>query len=118
MALTVEGSFKCQRLAGSAEISNGHGTPSQKVNIPAGGHRDSGGARTSLPKKLLFEADLWAISLELVIASAEATKMATKTQELGLDVERIIPAHGINANMEALKKGLAVRAKYAAVPSH
>jgi len=44
--------------------------------------------------------------------------MATKIQELGLDVKRIIPAHGINANMEALKKGVAVRAKHAAVPSH
>jgi hypothetical protein len=53
-----------------------------------------------------------------VIASAEATKMATKIQELGLDVERIIPVHGVKANVEALKKGMAVRAKYAAVPSH
>jgi len=53
-----------------------------------------------------------------VIAGADATKVATKIQELGLDVERIIPAHGINANMEALKKGVAVCAKYTAVASH
>lgn len=66
-------------------------------------------------EKLLFEADLWdPISLELVIAGADATKMAHKIQELGLDVERIIPVHGINADMQSLKRGVAVRAKYTA----
>jgi glyoxylase-like metal-dependent hydrolase (beta-lactamase superfamily II) len=68
-------------------------------------------------EKLLFEADLWdPISLELVIAGADTTKLAAKIQHLGLDVQRIIPVHGIDADIEALKRGLAVRAKYAGSP--
>ncbi len=70
-------------------------------------------------EKLLFEADVWdPISLELVIAGADAAKMAAKSQELGLDVERFIPVHGIDADGEALKRGLEVRAKYTTTPSN
>jgi glyoxylase-like metal-dependent hydrolase (beta-lactamase superfamily II) len=64
-------------------------------------------------EKLLFEADVWdPISLELVIAGPDTVNMARKMEELGLQVERIIPVHGIPATMEALKSGLAVRARY------
>lgn len=69
-------------------------------------------------EKLLFEADLWdPISLDLVIAGADAAKMAKKIQQLGLDIHRIIPVHGIDADIEALNKGMAVRAKYTDIPS-
>jgi glyoxylase-like metal-dependent hydrolase (beta-lactamase superfamily II) len=69
-------------------------------------------------EKLLFEADLWdPLSLELPIAGADASKMAETIQKLRLDVERIIPVHGIDATMDSLKKGVAIRAKYAAALS-
>ncbi|HXE91814.1 MAG TPA: MBL fold metallo-hydrolase [Terriglobales bacterium] len=64
-------------------------------------------------EKVLFQADVWdPISLELVIAGPDTVNMARKITELGLKVERIIPVHGIPATIEALKSGLAVRAKY------
>ncbi|MGH9532822.1 MAG: MBL fold metallo-hydrolase [Terriglobales bacterium] len=64
-------------------------------------------------EKLLFQADVWdPISLELVIAGPDTVNLAKRIQELGLQVERIIPVHGLPATMEALKRGLAVRAKY------
>lgn len=64
-------------------------------------------------EKLLFQADVWdPISLELVIAGPDAVNLARRIKELGLQVERIIPVHGIPATMEALEGGLAVRAKY------
>ncbi len=66
------------------------------------------------PKEsLLFQADVWdPISLELVIAGPDAVNLAKKVEELGLRVERIIPVHGVPATMEALNRGVAVRAKY------
>ncbi len=64
-------------------------------------------------ERLLFQADVWdPVSLELVIAGPDTVNMAKKIEELGLQVERIIPVHGIPATMEALQRGLAVRAKY------
>lgn len=64
-------------------------------------------------EKLLFQADVWdPISLELVIAGPDAVKLAGRIKELRLPVERIISVHGVPATMEALERGLAVRAKY------
>lgn len=64
-------------------------------------------------EKLLFEADVWdPISLEQDIAGPDAAAMAKRIQELGLQVDRIIPVHGVPTTMAALNRGLAVRAKY------
>ena len=64
-------------------------------------------------QRVLFEADLWdPLSRDLDIAGSDAVSLAEKVRELGLDVERIIPVHGIPTTMEALRRGLAVRAKY------
>lgn len=64
-------------------------------------------------QKLLFEADLWdPISPELDIAGPDAVNLARRIRELGLQVERIIPVHGIPTTMTALDRALAVRAKY------
>ena len=64
-------------------------------------------------EKLLFEADVWdPISTELAIGGSDTVNMAKKIRALGLDVERIIPVHGVPSTRPALEKGLAVRAKY------
>ncbi len=65
-------------------------------------------------EKLLFEADVWdPSSLELPLGWSDTLHLARKIEELGLQVERIIPVHGIPATMEAMKRGIAIRAKYA-----
>jgi glyoxylase-like metal-dependent hydrolase (beta-lactamase superfamily II) len=64
-------------------------------------------------QKVLFEADVWdPISLELDVAGTDAATLARKMRELGLEVERIIPVHGVPTTMAALERGLSVRAKY------
>lgn len=63
--------------------------------------------------KVLFEADVWdPISRELDIVGPDAVSMAKKIQELGLQVDRIIPVHGIPTTISALNRGLAIRTKY------
>ncbi len=64
-------------------------------------------------EKLLFEADVWdPTSLELPLGWTDTTILARKIEELGLQVDRIIPVHGIPATMEAMRRGVAIRAKY------
>jgi len=69
---------------------------------------------TYFPKaKLLFVADLFdVLTTDLVIVGVDGAAMAKKIDELGLDVERIIPVHGVPATMDDLRRGLAIRAKY------
>lgn len=64
-------------------------------------------------QKVLFVADLWDIvSTDLVIAGSDAVTLAQRIRERGLQVERIIPVHGVPGTMEMLNNGLAIRAKY------
>jgi glyoxylase-like metal-dependent hydrolase (beta-lactamase superfamily II) len=64
-------------------------------------------------EKLLFVADLFdVLTTKLPIAGVDGVAMAQKIDELGLDVERIIPVHGVPATMDDLRRGLAIRAKY------
>lgn len=65
-------------------------------------------------QKVLFEADVWdVISDDQHIAGSDAETMARRIRDLGLDVERIIPVHGLPCTIEDLNRGLAIRAKYA-----
>ncbi|MCI0606830.1 MBL fold metallo-hydrolase [bacterium] len=64
-------------------------------------------------ERLLFQADLLDISSPDLVLAYSATKiLATKIQELGLSVQRIIPAHGIPGTIDSLNQALAVREKY------
>lgn len=64
-------------------------------------------------QKLLFVADAWdIISTDLVIAGADTVSVAKKIQELGLQVEQIIPVHGAPGTIQMLNEAVAVRAKY------
>jgi hypothetical protein len=64
-------------------------------------------------EKLLFEPDLLDItSKELVIGVGDTLIMDRKIRALGLDVQRIIPVHGIPGTAETLRAALALRAKY------
>jgi glyoxylase-like metal-dependent hydrolase (beta-lactamase superfamily II) len=64
-------------------------------------------------QKLLFEADVWDIlSPDLAIAGSDTVSLARRIQQLGLDVERIVPVHGPPGTMAMLRDALAVRAKY------
>jgi hypothetical protein len=64
-------------------------------------------------EKLLFEPDLLDITSKgLVIGVGDTLGMDRKIRALGLDVQRIIPAHGIPGAAETLRAALALRAKY------
>jgi glyoxylase-like metal-dependent hydrolase (beta-lactamase superfamily II) len=64
-------------------------------------------------QRVLFEADVWdPISAELPIGGTDTVNMAKKIQQLGLEVECIVPVHGIPGTKEMLDRGLAIRAKY------
>ncbi len=64
-------------------------------------------------QKLLFQADLWdPLSDNLPFAGADTARLDEKTKGLGLQVERIIPVHGIPATSDMLHRGLGLRAKY------
>lgn len=64
-------------------------------------------------EKLLFEPDLLDItSKEVVIGVGDTLMMERKIRALGLDVQRIIPAHGISGTAETLRAALALRTKY------
>jgi hypothetical protein len=64
-------------------------------------------------EKLLFEPDLLDItSKERVIGVGDTLAMERKIRALGLNVQRIIPAHGIPGTAETLRAALALRAKY------
>jgi len=63
--------------------------------------------------KVLYEADLFdPVSTQLVITGIDGSILQKKIIELGLDVERIIPVHGIPVTLHDLERGVAVHAKY------
>lgn len=49
---------------------------------------------------------------ELVIAGVDAVPMRRKIRELGLDVERFVPVHGLPITGEQLEAAYGIRAKY------
>lgn len=65
-------------------------------------------------QKTLYQADLWDPNTEeYAFAGADAVILAQRINERGLDVETIVSAHGAPvAGVAALKRALAIRAKY------
>jgi hypothetical protein len=64
-------------------------------------------------EKLLYIADLLDVLTEqLVIAGADAVPMRAKIRELGLDVQRFVPVHGLPITGEQLEAAYRIRAKY------
>jgi glyoxylase-like metal-dependent hydrolase (beta-lactamase superfamily II)/dienelactone hydrolase len=64
-------------------------------------------------EKLLYIADLLdVLTEELVIAGADAVPLRRKMRELGLDVQRFVPVHGLPITGEQLEAAYRVRAKY------
>jgi hypothetical protein len=64
-------------------------------------------------QKLLHVADLFdVLTPELVIAGVDAVVMHQRIREFGLDVERIVPMHGVPVTIEHLRGGLEIRRKY------
>jgi glyoxylase-like metal-dependent hydrolase (beta-lactamase superfamily II) len=64
-------------------------------------------------EKLLYVADLLDVLTEdLVIAGVDAVPMRKKIDELGLDVERFVPVHGVPITGEQLAAAYRIRAKY------
>ncbi len=63
--------------------------------------------------KLLHVADMLdVLTPEQVIAGVDGVVMAERIRALGLDVERILPMHGVPVTMEHLRRGLEIRRKY------
>jgi len=64
-------------------------------------------------EKILFEPDLLDItSTDLVIGVGDTVSMSAKIDALRLDVEKIVPVHGIPSSVDVLYDALALRAKY------
>jgi glyoxylase-like metal-dependent hydrolase (beta-lactamase superfamily II) len=64
-------------------------------------------------EKLLYIADLLDVLTEqLVIAGADAVPMRAKIRELGLDVQRFVPVHGLPITGAQLEAAYRIRAKY------
>lgn len=64
-------------------------------------------------EKLLYVADLMdVLTEELVIAGVDAVPMRRKIRELGLDVQRFVPVHGLPITGEELAAAYRIRAKY------
>ncbi len=64
-------------------------------------------------QKLLHAADIFdVLTPELVIAGVDAVVMAERIRKYGLDVERIVPMHGVPVTIEHLRRGLEIREKY------
>ena len=64
-------------------------------------------------EKLLYVADLLdVLSAELVIAGVDAVPMRRKIDQLGLDVARFVPLHGLPISGEQLAGAYRIRAKY------
>lgn len=64
-------------------------------------------------EKLLFVADLLDVLTEqLVIAGVDAVPLRAKIRELGLDVQRFVPVHGLPITGEQLDAAYRIRAKY------
>jgi glyoxylase-like metal-dependent hydrolase (beta-lactamase superfamily II)/dienelactone hydrolase len=64
-------------------------------------------------EKLLYVADLLDVLTEqLVIAGTDAVPLRQKTRELGLDIRRFVPVHGLPITGEQFEAGYRIRAKY------
>ncbi|HSD75604.1 MAG TPA: MBL fold metallo-hydrolase [Steroidobacteraceae bacterium] len=64
-------------------------------------------------EKLLWVPDLMdVLTDELVIAGVDSVPMLARIRELGLEVERFVPVHGVPITGEQFQKAFAVRAKY------
>lgn len=65
-------------------------------------------------QRLLHVADLFdVLTPELVIAGVDTEAMRKRWRELGLDVDRLIPVHGVPVGRAEIDRAFAVRAKYA-----
>jgi glyoxylase-like metal-dependent hydrolase (beta-lactamase superfamily II) len=64
-------------------------------------------------EKLLYVADLLdVLTQQLVIAGVDAVPLRAKIRELGLDVQRFVPVHGLPITGEQLDAAYRIRAKY------
>lgn len=64
-------------------------------------------------QKLLHVGDLFdTLSTEAVFAGADAESMAARIRDLGLDVERIVPTHGVPVTIRHLERALEIRRQY------
>lgn len=64
-------------------------------------------------EKLLYIADLLdVLTDELVIAGVDAVPVRRTIRELGLDVQRFVPVHGVPISGEQLEAAYRIRAKY------
>lgn len=65
-------------------------------------------------EKILYVADLVdVLTTKLVIAGVDSVPVRDKIDALGLDVERIIPVHGVPITGADFRNGFIIRAKYA-----
>ncbi|MGH8129688.1 MAG: hypothetical protein ACRES3_02420 [Steroidobacteraceae bacterium] len=64
-------------------------------------------------QKLLHVADIFdVLTPELVIAGVDTVVMAQRIQEFGLNVDQIVPMHGVPVTIDHLRRGLEIRRKY------
>lgn len=64
-------------------------------------------------QKLLHVGDLFdTLTDELVFAGTDAEILGDRIRELGLDVERIVPTHGVPVTMRHLERALEIRRDY------
>ncbi|MGQ0385246.1 MAG: MBL fold metallo-hydrolase [Gammaproteobacteria bacterium] len=64
-------------------------------------------------QRVLHVGDLFdTLTTELVFAGADAEAMAGRIRELGLDVERIVPTHGVPVTLRHLERALEIRRQY------
>jgi glyoxylase-like metal-dependent hydrolase (beta-lactamase superfamily II) len=64
-------------------------------------------------ERLLYQADLWDVPARgFAVAGADGALLAQRIRELGLRVERIVPAHGVPSDPAALAAALEIRARY------
>jgi len=63
--------------------------------------------------RTLFVADLWDVpTARQAIAGPDAELLLARVRELGLDVARMVPVHGVPATAADLARGLAIRARH------
>jgi glyoxylase-like metal-dependent hydrolase (beta-lactamase superfamily II) len=64
-------------------------------------------------QRLLHVGDLFdTLTTEAVFAGTDAEAMAARIRELGLDVERIVPTHGVPVTIRHLERALEIRRQY------
>ena len=64
-------------------------------------------------EKLLWVADLMdVLTDELVIAGVDSVPMLARIRELGLEIDRVVPVHGVPITGEQFRQAFAIRAKY------